>query len=104
MKTCPHGKEHWPTKALADAALKRIWRRPRPGGRRMETRSYQCPDCGHWHLTSQGESWVARPSQSELWRRNRVALSLLADGGDPAELLNQVVHVLRGDVRADGAA
>lgn len=88
MKTCPHGKEWWPTQELADAALEDIWARPR----------------GHWHLTSQGESWVARPSQSELWRRNQVALSLLADGGDPAALLERVRLVLLGKTRMDGAA
>lgn len=102
--SCPHGKSAWPTKEMADKALKQIWRRPRPGGRRMETRSYQCPECRHFHLTSQPDGWVPRPSPAELWRRNQVALSLLGDGGDPAQILNQVCRVLSGEARADGAA
>lgn len=77
MKTCPYGKESWPTEELADKALKQIWRRPRPGGRRMETHSY---------------------------RRQQLALSLLAEGGDPTVVLNQVARVLRGELLVDGAA
>jgi hypothetical protein len=102
VKTCPYGKESWPTKALADAALKDIWSRPRPGGRRMEHHSYQCPDCGHWHLTSQDAGWVARPSQSELWRRQQLALALVAEAGP--DVLDQVRRVLGGEMLADGAA
>ncbi|MBE1471414.1 tRNA(Ile2) C34 agmatinyltransferase TiaS [Kibdelosporangium phytohabitans] len=50
---CPSGKRQFRTEEAADAALTSIWSRPWPGGRRLETRYYQCPDCAQWHLTSQ---------------------------------------------------
>lgn len=50
---CPSGKRAYPTEAAADQALSAIWSRPWPGGRPLERRPYQCPDCGRWHLTKQ---------------------------------------------------
>ncbi|MBP2331272.1 hypothetical protein JOF56_011657 [Kibdelosporangium banguiense] len=49
---CPSGKRVFRTEAAADAALSAIWSTPRPGGRRLECRYYQCHLCERWHLTS----------------------------------------------------
>lgn len=96
------GKRAWPTEELAQRALTNIWRRPRPGGRQMELRTYQCPDCGHWHLTSKPQDWIGRPSHAELWRRHQLALSLLDEGAP--DVAEKVARVLRGGLIQDGAA
>lgn len=49
---CPSGKRKFRTEAAANDALSSIWSRVWPGGRRLETRYYQCPQCESWHLTS----------------------------------------------------
>lgn len=48
---CPTRKRRYITRTQADAALGRIWSTPR-SGRRLETRTYHCPTCNGWHLTS----------------------------------------------------
>ncbi|HEX3778490.1 MAG TPA: hypothetical protein VHX38_02405 [Pseudonocardiaceae bacterium] len=45
---------------------------------------------------------MARPSQSELWRRQQLALALVAEAGP--DVLDQVRRVLGGEMLADGAA
>lgn len=50
--TC--GKRSWPTKGLAEAGLHSIWRSGHKGGpHKLPTRTYKCPQCGQFHLTSQ---------------------------------------------------
>jgi hypothetical protein len=50
------GKRGYATQDVADAALAEIRAAGRMGkGGRIETRSYECPWCGRWHLTSKAE-------------------------------------------------
>jgi hypothetical protein len=49
MSTCR--KIPYPSQERAEEVLGEIWARVKPG-RRLECRTYECPDCGHWHLTS----------------------------------------------------
>ena len=60
MARCACGKRIFPTEAAADKALSSIWARTWPGGRRLETRYYQCAH-GWWHLTSKPK----RPERTE---------------------------------------
>ncbi|MFD6390779.1 hypothetical protein [Nocardia sp. NPDC060259] len=50
MKRCFHGKRRFFTRADAELVLGGIDTRD---PRRREVRSYQCPACHGWHLTSQ---------------------------------------------------
>ena len=45
-------KTWYRSEVLAERALSKIWRRPWRGVGVMPTRSYLCPDCRRWHLTS----------------------------------------------------
>lgn len=53
MRRCPEGKIPFRDRIAADTALAR--RRAKDMG---EIRSYQCPLCGRWHLTSQPKGRV----------------------------------------------
>lgn len=52
---CPTGKRQFPDELAADEAAATVTRknlrRPREEGR-TACRSYRCPDCGAWHVTS----------------------------------------------------
>jgi hypothetical protein len=61
MTACPSRKRGLPSREAADATLGRIWSRCWRGGRRLESRYYQCPDCGLWHLTSKPD----RPERTD---------------------------------------
>lgn len=104
MSTC--GKKSWSTEEYAERALADIHRRPHPGGRRLELRTYHCRECGHYHLTSKADRYWERPSQAELWRRHQLALSLLNQRGHTADVAALVVRVLNGalidDLRSTG--
>lgn len=52
---CP--KRKFPSRALAEWALEEIRARRRQLWHRQECACYQCPKCGAWHLTSQGNPW-----------------------------------------------
>lgn len=60
-KQCSSGKKRYTGPQQAEEVLHGIWSRARPG-RRLETRSYLCPGCNGWHLTSQ----PSRPVPSKL--------------------------------------
>jgi hypothetical protein len=51
MSTCPTGKVTYWSELKAKIALAST-RRPGAPGRREECRTYRCPDCHGWHLTS----------------------------------------------------
>lgn len=58
--TCPTGKITYPSDREARKTLTRLIRhRAVRGDQRIEDHSYQCPECGAWHLTSKtrAESW-----------------------------------------------
>lgn len=49
---CPvTGKARYRSEGSAESVLSTIWSTPNPG-RRLERRSYMCPHCEGWHLTS----------------------------------------------------
>jgi hypothetical protein len=50
---CRSGKVQFDSKADADRVVHRSQTKPRDGYDRPLERSYRCPDCGHWHTTSQ---------------------------------------------------
>ena len=50
MTSC--GKVRYPTRAKADHALQLIRRQGARAGKKP-TRSYACPHCNGWHLTSE---------------------------------------------------
>lgn len=56
---CTSGKRPFATEELARAELgKAQWRRRQgPGYKpgRVETRTYECPACGAWHLTAKAK-------------------------------------------------
>lgn len=48
--TCVTGKVRFRDRHSASVALARAQRDPNPG--RVEERTYRCPECAGWHLTS----------------------------------------------------
>lgn len=54
---CPHGKTGF-TKAAAEERLAR-YSTQESNRERRPVRVYECPHCGHWHLTSRPESRAA---------------------------------------------
>lgn len=71
----PYGKVVLKTTAEAEEELTRAremrarghWRQP---GEKVETRFYPCTRCGGWHLTSEEEPPVERPSRGRRRRPN----------------------------------
>lgn len=48
---CVSGKRGYGDQQTANQVLGRIWAKPKPG-RQLECRTYRCPQCDQWHLTS----------------------------------------------------
>lgn len=52
-RPCPHGKRKYATESQARTELVGALVGANSGnGKRHEQRAYECPACGHWHLTS----------------------------------------------------
>jgi len=51
---CLTGKRPYASKGQAQASIRSANRRRSPRQQRRETRTYHCPICNAWHLTSQG--------------------------------------------------
>ena len=52
MKSC--GKRAYRDGIAAKLALAEIAHKDRPSRDKTEKRTYRCPDCRNWHLTSRG--------------------------------------------------
>ena len=73
MTECPTGKRTYANQLAANRALLSCWRNGRD-----ERETYQCPECGHYHLTSAGARRDAKPEGMANLRKIAAAPELLS--------------------------
>jgi hypothetical protein len=75
MKTCVSGKKSYPTNEIAEEALIEAQSQYNYGRTTGPVAVYLCEDCGHYHLTSQGQmnDRLAQHLKEGKIQRNREA-------------------------------